>query len=701
MSLYALLSDWEDQLHRSVFYMFFVIFCLLIIKYMMNVSPNSPYLINLARFEFMFTVMFPLTFLMFTLFYPKSGTTMPVYTEVFSLLSVLLACGVTGFTNIAIERIHFDDIDNILVREYGMIFYIFVGIGIGSFIYGLVNLILKYMVAKTKIIRLNLIYFFIGLLLGSMLQLGMLSYAELIKSFEFTSIGLSFSAIFFVSMVFYASMSSFVMDFPYMLSRIAMYSIMMGIVFAPIFAILYLYYNKAWPLAELPVHFIAMLIISLFILINMFILPKLIALFNVKIKRFESKIDKFLDEAGRTSSAEYIIQKTADTLYDGLFLHNIMFLWFIDKTRKYELLYYRNIDTTKAVVLAPIDRAAVLIRWFVLNHGILSMEGIYSGGERLDPVKDELIGFYESNDIEIILPIFHERMLYGLLCLGPKAKDLSYSEKEMELINMFHQKSNDIISTIFFYEKAMKEQFVTRTKELSDDILKKTTPANLPYHRGMRFGSFIIPRYDEGGDYFDFKPFGNSGIGVLATDISGIGLNSAIYSVILRSAFQSCIAETPMTYLVMQILNKVLYDYGKGGGSLVTSYYFYYDFDNMRLFYSNAGFPALEIFRVARSDFDTLDTEGIPLGFDGSATYGTGRTNMNKEDIGVLFSKSLINSKREDGGEFGLVRLRNIIRESRGRRPNEISDSIYRSFRAFMGTTSLQSDVFLLIFKIY
>ncbi len=116
--------------------------------------------------------------------------------------------------------------------------------------------------------------------------------------------------------------------------------------------------------------------------------------------------------------------------------------------------------------------------------------------------------------------------------------------------------------------------------------------------------------------------------------------------------------------------------------------------------YTNAGYPALELFRVEKNNFDQLDTEGIPLGYDASTSYGIGRTNVLRGDIGVLYCKTLINTKNQQGEEYGLKRLRRIVSENRARHPSEISVLIQENFNDFLGISSADSDIIVLIFKI-
>jgi len=177
-------------------------------------------------------------------------------------------------------------------------------------------------------------------------------------------------------------------------------------------------------------------------------------------------------------------------------------------------------------------------------------------------------------------------------------------------------------------------------------------------------------------------------------------VNRALYSVLLRSAFQPSINMAPSTSTVMINLNRILYNYSEGKGGRVTAFYLYYDIKTRRLMYTNAGYPSLEVFRFEKRNFDSLSTEGISLGHNLSAVYGIARTDLSHGDIGVLYSRTLIGSKNQKGDVYGLRKLRNVVMDFSTRGASDIADEIKKSFETFMGLSSPISDVSVIVFKI-
>jgi sigma-B regulation protein RsbU (phosphoserine phosphatase) len=108
----------------------------------------------------------------------------------------------------------------------------------------------------------------------------------------------------------------------------------------------------------------------------------------------------------------------------------------------------------------------------------------------------------------------------------------------------------------------------------------------------------------------------------------------------------------------------------------------------------------MDVYRIDKNDFDTLDTEGSPLGYDPMSEYGEATSEFKSGDICVLYSKSIINSKNSAGENFGLLRLRNLVKENKAKNPADIIKNIKDSYERFMGISLPTSDLTLVVTKI-
>ena len=321
------------------------------------------------------------------------------------------------------------------------------------------------------------------------------------------------------------------------------------------------------------------------------------------------------------------------------------------------------------------------------------------------PVAALIILYYRKIFIINQLPLHIVSAIIVLLYVLIIFRIIPVFERTFSQADTKQSKTQDYIKSRSINEKAIKQDELSHNLaagllDLSSEILSRAVPVNLPKLQGISFGAFYIPRDRDGIDYFDFIVPSHSGAGVIATDIYGGNIKNAIYSVILRSAFQSCIADANSTYSVMHKLNKALFAYTKGEDCVIKAYNYFFDISAMKIIYTNAGYQPLEIYRADRDYHESLDTEGVPLGTDLKANYKMGSAGLFPGDIGILYSRSLLDSKNASGEKFELTQLRKIIKEYRSKHPSEIAGVIKESFQSFMGSTSTDSNILVIIFKV-
>ncbi len=698
-----LVRDYKSTVNRYLAYWMFCGFGIIITMFMAYFLPDSKYLTQINRVTQLSTILtFSGTFAMSFVF-PKTDRNLPFYLIPIFLIPAYIVGIIIVFTDFSITRAYFEN--GILNRDYTITFGtvrfydIYLIISLIYLLLGIGNFARKYIKTRVDFYKLQIRYTFLGtsfaLTAGS---IGSLILPRFFNISEFYISGASLSATFIVISVFYSTSTYNLMDIKTTLKKMAMYSLMAAVILIPIAGVYYIYHNNYFSLNRVESHIIAGSVAGLFLLVSIFIQPVIDRVFLKRTYEFESMVKSFIADIEKLKDFDSVVKRAVDILHDNLHLKKTFFMILDDKTRRYEVYYSRFSENDVSV--QPVERNADIIRWFVKNQDILRLERVYSEDHKLDDERENFLKFFLENGIKIIMPIYHESRVFGIICLGEKESLDGFNPDEMKELEFFMKNCNSFISISITYKKSIEDQYISRTVVLSSELQTKTIPQSLPNLSSIKFGAFYIPKYSDESNYFDFVRPSGQGVGVIATDISGVGINTALYSVLLRAAFQTSINEAPSTFTVMQKLNRVIYEYAKGNPGLVTSQYFYYDIKSMKLMYTNAGFPPLEVFRIDKNNFDSLDTEGVPLGNDPRSSYGIGRTNLLRGDIGILYSKSFVSSRNQEGNDFSLSRLRKLVADNRVRKPSEISERIKNSFETFMGMAAPSSDVFVLVFKI-
>ncbi len=696
MAAFIMIKDWRDQVNRYFVLWNLSAFTILFTMFLTYLDPLSEHLTLYNKLTQAATVLTFASFLVMSLVFPKREQRFPLQRAFFIFIpAVLVALAIVIF-DLTITRAYFAK--GRLMRDLNPVFYyIYSGISFSYLLAGIISFVRKYISTRIEIFRLQMRYVFIGAGVGMFLAaVASIILPSVFGISDYYVLGPAAASFFTTAALFYSVTSYNLMNIRTVIHKTVMYTVLSISIGVPILLVVLGYDRNVLGLGAIQEHIMAASLSILFIGYALYIQPRIDRFFRREQVEFENIVNTFIRDVYKLQDFDSVVRRTLDLLHDSLYLNSSFFLLYNDRVRVYEPVHYHGYRPQD---LTTLDRNSSLILWFQRNAEILQRDRIHAD-PAFEELHDILIDFYETYDLRIILPVYHDNRLLGLICLGQKESLAAFSTDEIEKLEFFRSKSNDFISTALTYRKAMEEQFVTRTVDLSARIQGNALPVSLPNTSGIKFGAFLIPRYKMGADFFDFIRPGDQGVGIIATDISGIGISSSLYSVVVRSAVQGLIHEAPSTYSFMQKLNRVLWEYTKGMGALITAQYIFYDSRNSRLMHTNAGFPALELFRVEKNDFDSLDTEGIPLGNTAQANYGIGRTNLQRGDIGTIYSKSLINSRNQKGESFGLLRLRRVISENRSRRPMDICEELKNTYNAFMGLSSPTSDVTVIVFKI-
>ncbi len=656
---------------------------------------DSPNLIIYNKFSQIFSVIFSAAVLNLSLTYPEREKKVPLYIPFLVTLPSIIISILIFFTDLSLKSVRFEDWK--LVRETGFVYPIYAATSFLYFIISWIIFLINYIKTKVEAYRLQIRYVFLATsVFLTLTYIGSIFMPLLAHNYTFYAIAPALASTVSSFTLFYSVIAYNIMDIRTAIHKTAMYVVLSTTVFIPIVIILF-FTEKFKGIVIFPPEIIAGSSVMAFVLFIYLFQPGIDRAFKRKIADIEDLTNRYIQKAARLKTLDELIKASSLVLHEGLGLNRTIFFIYDEESRGFT----KSFDTNQTEdETESIDRHFPLIIWFARNQEILPLNRVYTDDQSFKPIREEVSDFFTRFDISAILPIYYENRIYGMLCLGKKENMKSITPDELQKLEEFRIRSNDFIITALAYDKAKQDQFISRSLGLSGNILQSSAAGSLPQMKNMKFGSLIAPGYSRGVDYFDFLQPTKNTLGILFTDVSGLGINHALYSVLLRSVFHTCINEAASPYIIIKRINLVLHDYTKGKGELVTAFYAFFDTDTKRLFYSNAGFPPAEVFRIDRNDFDSLDTEGSPLGYKLNAEFGQGRTELKSGDICIIYSKSFINSKNSENESFGLLRLRNIVKEFKSKTPAEITKNLKSEYENFMGIALQGSDMTLLVIKI-
>jgi len=248
--------------------------------------------------------------------------------------------------------------------------------------------------------------------------------------------------------------------------------------------------------------------------------------------------------------------------------------------------------------------------------------------------------------------------------------------------------------------RTVARQLLTLNSELemAQQVQRSILPRETPKLPGLDITTRYIPMSSVAGDFYDFIVVDEKHVGILIADVSGHGLSSALIASMLQTALaaQSPHASNPVQ--VLSGLNQALY--GKFQSHFVTAAYLFVDMNNSTVDYAGAAHPPLLLWRARTGNVQECLENGLMLGPFAGATYSTLCLSLEKGDRIVLITDGIVEAVDRSGNEFGMHRLREMIKSQQHLSANRFADALLDSLTSWSERAigaSQSDDITLLV----
>lgn len=226
-------------------------------------------------------------------------------------------------------------------------------------------------------------------------------------------------------------------------------------------------------------------------------------------------------------------------------------------------------------------------------------------------------------------------------------------------------------------------------------IQESVLPQEAPRFHGYQFHGHSRPAEEVGGDLFDYLPFSEKLVGVAVADASGHGLPAALLARDVITGLRMGFSEDLKIISAVERLNKVIHR------SALSSKFvslFYGELEpNGNLFYVNAGHTPSLTFRDG--SFEELTEGGLVLGPNPDASYERGYVKLQSADLVVMYTDGVTECESPTGAQFGLQRLRDLVRELSGSSPEQIVEAIFAAADGHRAGTPQADDMTVLVIR--
>ncbi|MCX6134839.1 MAG: SpoIIE family protein phosphatase [Ignavibacteriales bacterium] len=255
------------------------------------------------------------------------------------------------------------------------------------------------------------------------------------------------------------------------------------------------------------------------------------------------------------------------------------------------------------------------------------------------------------------------------------------------------------VNTARLVAEAREAEGLRHEIEFAQQIQQSLLPDRVPEFARLDVAALCLPSAQVGGDLFGFIKLDSQQWALIVADVAGHGLGAAFIMASLRSILRSEAKPGVSAADILKNSNNLLNEDTRGNDVFATVFVGLYSEEDNSLRYSNAGHPPALLWKAATQEFLELAEGGVVLGLFSDETYEEKLTHLQTDDILVLFTDGIVESKSDDGLLYGDDRLRDVIKTNARSSSEELMKAILESVDRFRNGARQRDDVTILIFK--
>lgn len=218
------------------------------------------------------------------------------------------------------------------------------------------------------------------------------------------------------------------------------------------------------------------------------------------------------------------------------------------------------------------------------------------------------------------------------------------------------------------YEKELAQSLEIKNTKMSNDInFAKNMQIRMLPTPGI-FNDLLInylykPSEMLSGDIFDVYKIDHEHTGIYICDVVGHGVTASLLTIFVRQSLRAISKNETNINKIIKELHKTFIALNLDSDKYFSVFFAIFNKKTKEFRYINAGHNSVPIF-VRDGDIKMLEAKGYPICniFD-TVNYDANSISLKEKDKLVFYTDGIIETKNEEGQEFGMVRLLKIIKE--------------------------------------
>ncbi len=204
-----------------------------------------------------------------------------------------------------------------------------------------------------------------------------------------------------------------------------------------------------------------------------------------------------------------------------------------------------------------------------------------------------------------------------------------------------------------------------------------------------------MPARDVGGDFYEYIPYLDKGIGGIAIgDVAGKGIPAALQMAVVRTVFRIEARRRIFPAETLYSVNMALQAERSFG--MVTMLYAFVDPTTSTLHVANAGhnFPI-----ILNGTMDEVRLPGLPLGIDDSVEYDERQVKIVPGTSVIFYTDGVIEAMDSNGEMYGYENFRDAVLRYQNLESRDFLDEIFKEISDFTQGAPQSDDITVVILQ--
>lgn len=262
-----------------------------------------------------------------------------------------------------------------------------------------------------------------------------------------------------------------------------------------------------------------------------------------------------------------------------------------------------------------------------------------------------------------------------------------------------HQVRGYVMATLREAKLQSELEHINQNLEIARSIQQDLLPAGPPELDHFEIAGWNQPADQTGGDYFDWQRLPDGQLAISIGDATGHGIGPALVSALCRAYARASFLVDQKHDRVLEQLNGLL-SHDLADDRFVTFAVVFLNPETAEIKVLSAGHGPILWYRRGQNTLEDCEAQGIPLGMIAGMPYADSNVKTLKAgDMIVLVTDGFYEWENAKGEEFGLERLKKIIRETRDCPAQEVISRLYQAVKDFSNGTDQKDDLTIVILK--